>query len=149
MTVWEVLLRRHTDGDTFTTTVLVFRLPATPPPQDNSRSNLWLPMQHPHTNSSTYRKLVSFSFDCFYIHTTHTGYHELHQRHHHHHSSTTTAMLTFFPNNFATHFTFSLSLPCIKSPHAFPDSGCLDYQQPQGDISFVRVRSELHKVSNG
>jgi hypothetical protein len=60
MTVWEVLLRRHTDRDTSAMTVLIFRLPATLPRQDNSRSNLWLPGQHPYTNFSTYREqLVS------------------------------------------------------------------------------------------
>jgi hypothetical protein len=65
MTVWEVLLRRQTDRDTFATTVLIFRLPTTTPRQDNSCSNLWLPRQHPHTNFSTYRKLISISLDCF------------------------------------------------------------------------------------
>jgi hypothetical protein len=59
MTVWEVLLRRQTDRDTFATTVLIFRLPTPTPRQDNSCSNLWLPRQHPHTNFSTYRKLIS------------------------------------------------------------------------------------------
>jgi hypothetical protein len=83
MTVWEVLLRRHTDRDTSAMAVLIFRLPTTLPRQDNSRSNLWLPGQHPYTNFSTYREqLVSNSLDCFYIHTTHTGYHELHQFRH-------------------------------------------------------------------
>lgn len=56
MTVWELLLRRHTDRDTI---ARIFRLPATLPRQDNSRSNLWLPRQHPYTNFSTYRKLFS------------------------------------------------------------------------------------------
>jgi hypothetical protein len=60
MTVWEVLLRRHTDGDTSAMAVVIFRLSATLPRQDNSRSNLWLPRQHPYTNFSTYREqLVS------------------------------------------------------------------------------------------
>jgi len=78
--MWEVLLRQPTDCDASTTTVPIFRPPATRPLQDNTRSNLWLLREHPHISFSTYRKLISIRLDCFCIHTTHTGHYELHHR---------------------------------------------------------------------
>jgi hypothetical protein len=65
MTVWGVLLRRHTNRDTSAMEVLLFQLWTTLLRQDNSRSNLWLPRQYPYTNFSTHRELVSIGLDCF------------------------------------------------------------------------------------